>query len=827
VSFYAWDYPVYRVLLSFGFTAIIFAIVLSTIVHYLSGAIRVQTPGPKITLAARRHLTILVFVFVVLKAIAYWLDRYGLVFSDRSKFTGASYTDVHAVLPARTILFWIAIVIAAGLIASLWLRSTMLPAIAFVSMLVLSILISGIYPAILQQVSVKPNASSKEAPYISRNIQATRQAYGIQTDDEVVYPNYDVSKSPDLTAPTEPNNATIENIRILDPNIISPTFAKFQQRNNVYGFAPKLDIDRYSVNRVEGDYIVGVRELDASQLSGQQTNWINSHTNYTHGYGFVAANAGTDVTSGNESTGQFSEGGIPPTGFLTNALKNNAVYYGELMPDYSIVGATGAPQEFDGNGSSKVTYKGGGGISLSSVISRLAFAVHYKQTNFLLNNAASADGAKIIFNRDPRAMVQKAAPFVKVDSDPFPIVDTETGDIVWMVDGYTTINNYPYSEREALSSVTNDSLAATNKTAKQPNDEINYIRNSVKATVDAYTGKVTLYAWQPNDPVLKAWRSVFPGLVKNKNTMPTSILSHVRYPQDLFKAQRTLLGVYHVDDPVTFYNVSRKWTVPDDPTNGTNASQPPYYVLAAAPTGSASRPEFQLTSPMNVNNSTYLAAYMSVNSDPNSAAYGKITVLQVPAGSNVVQGPEQVYNSITTDNIIRRDSLYATGSNSATVLHGNLLTLPLDKSFMYVEPLYTVSTNTTGAYPSLQRVIVVYGSKIGYGATLEAALSDFKPGHTTGQTLALTGSTPTPDNTGGGSSSTPTPSPSSGKPSTNTGGKVTLQQLDNARAERDAAIASGDQVRIAQAEVDEQKLWDSYLKQQGIPTATPTATPHK
>jgi hypothetical protein len=396
-----------------------------------------------------------------------------------------------------------------------------------------------------------------------------------------------------------------------------------------------------------------------------------------------------------------------------------------------------------------------------------------------------------------------------------------------MVDGYTTIDNYPYSQRESLSSVTNDSLAATNKTAKQPNDQINYIRNSVKATVDAYTGKVTLYAWEPNDPVLKAWMKVFPGLVKSKNSMPASILSHVRYPQDLFKAQRTLLGVYHVDDPVAFYNVSRKWTVPDDPTNGTNASQPPYYVLAAAPTGSTSKPQFQLTSPMNVNNQQYLAAYMSVNSDPNSANYGKITVLQVPPGSNVVQGPEQVYNSITADNTIRRDSLYATGSNSATVVHGNLLTLPLDKSFMYVEPLYTVSTNATGAYPILQRVIVVYGSKIGYGATLEAALSDFKPGHTTGQTLALNGSTSTPDNTQ--PSTTPSPSPSSsGKPSTSNGGKVTLQQLDNARAERDAAIASGDQVRIAQAEVNEQKLWDSYLKQQGIPTpATPTATPTK
>ncbi|MGH8860252.1 MAG: UPF0182 family protein, partial [Jatrophihabitantaceae bacterium] len=445
VSFYAFDYPAYRLLLGFGFSAIIFTIILSVLVHYLTGAIRLQTPGPKVTPAARRHLTILAFVFVVLKAIAYWLDRYGLVFSDRSKFTGASYTDVHAVLPARTILFWIAIVIAAGLIASLWLRNSMLPGIAFVSMLVLSILISGIYPAILQNVSVKPNASSKEAPYIKKNITATRQAYNIETGADVTYSSYPVSNHPDFTALASTTNSTLNNIRILDPNVVSPTFNRFQQNGNQYGFAPKLDIDRYTDGKAKTDYIVGVRELDAANLTGDQTNWINSHTNYTHGYGFVAAAAGTDITSGNDQTGQFAEGNIPPTGFLTGDLKQNGVYYGELMPDYSIVGAKGPAQEFDGDGKAKVTYGGDGGVSLGNLFTRLAFAIDYKQTNFLLNDAATAPGAKIIFNRDPRTMVQKVAPFLKVDSDPYPVVDPSSGHVVWMVDAYTTMDNYPYS----------------------------------------------------------------------------------------------------------------------------------------------------------------------------------------------------------------------------------------------------------------------------------------------------------------------------------------------------------------------------------------------
>ena len=838
ISFYAWDYPAYRLLLGFGFTAIIFALILSAAMHYLTGAIRLQTPGPKITLSARRHLTILVFVFLALKAIAYWLDRYGFVFSDRSKFTGASYTDVHAALPARTILFWIAILLAAGMIASLWVRSTLIPAIGFVAMLILSILISGIYPALVQNFQVKPNASVKEKPYIARNIEATRAAYNITTDRTVQYIPYTASSSPDASALTSTSNATLDNVRILDPNVIPPLFNKFQQLGgNVYGFAPKLDVDRYTIDGAEHDYIVGVRELDQGNLSGDQTNWINQYTNYTHGYGFVAAVANSNITDTGNQAGQFTEGGIPQTGPLH--LTNPAVYYGELMPDYSIVGAKGSKQEYDGNGKTKVTYTGGGGVSLGSLFSRLAFAVNYKQTNFLLNDAASADGAKIIFNRDPRVMVQKVAPFLKVDGDPYPIVDQGSGHIVWMVDGYTTMANYPYSSRQSLSDLTNDSLATTNKTAKQPDDTINYIRNSVKATVDAYTGEVKLYAWDDTDPVLKAWRSVFPDLVQNADKMPTDIREHVRYPEDIFEVQRAMLTQYHVDDPVTFYNVGDKWTVPDDPTN-TSGSQPPYYILGAPPNATAAtgdESEFQLTSPMNVNSSTYLAAYMSVNNDPDPANYGKITVLRLPKGTQAVQAPEQVYNKITTDGTITKDlTFFNSPGGGSTVIHGNLLTLPLGSSFLYVEPLYNRSSSgSSGTYPVLVRVIVVYGDRIGYGASLADALSDFLPGHSTGQTLAninngngnnngsptttpTTGSTPPPSSSG---SSTPPP--------TTTPGSVTVTELGQAEAALQAALKSGDYERIGAAQARLNELLQQYLEQNppssaGSPSPSPSGS---
>ena len=819
ISFYAWDYPAYRVMLGFGFSAVLFALILSIAIHYLTGAIRLQTPGPKVTPAARRHLTVLVFVFMALKAVAYWLDRYGLVFSNRSKFTGASYTDVHASLQAKTILFWLAIIIALGVLASMWLRSALLPGIGFVVLLVLSILISGIYPAIVQQVSVKPNASDKERVYIGRNIAATRQAYDIVTQNSanpngtVSYVDYPVNGNPDPAA-LAPTNTTIANIRILDPNVVSPTFTQLQRIKNPYGFADNLDMDRYTTptnvgGTVKHDYVVGVRELKPSNLTGSQGNWINAHTVYTHGYGFAAAEADADVTN---RVAPFAAGNIPPvpTGDNPLALTQPQVYFGELLNDYSIVGAEGTQQrEYDG-ADSTTTYKGKGGVSLSSFVNRLAFAVKFKQTNFLLNNAASAKGAKLIFNRDPRQRVEKVAPFLTVDGDPYPVVSN--GRLVWIVDAYTTMANYPYSERKSLSDLT-----GTSQSKDQANRQINYIRNSVKATVDAYDGTVTLYQWDQNDPVLKAWMKIFPGIVKPKTDMPQTIMDHVRYPEDLFDVQRSLLEQYHVDDPVTFYNVRDKWTVPADP-NAASGDQPPYYVLADTPGGSGTSAEFQLTTPMMVNNSPNLAAYISADSDagPN---YGKITVLRI-TNNGAIQGPQQIANVFKTNTQISKDiSLLNQGQSS--IIHGNLLTLPVGGTFLYVEPLYVQSS-----YPTLQRVLVSYGDKIGYGADLASALSDLQPNHVTGQTLNP-GSTSTP-------TTTPTTAPNSPTPSTTpsnapTGLPQTQQQalgdLNTALNALQAAYRSGNFATIGLAQEKVQQLLQAYIAKYGVPSSTTTPAP--
>ena len=821
ISFYAWDYPVYRAMLGFGFAAVLFSLVLCIGLHYLTGAIRLQTPGPKMTLAARRHLTALVFVFMALKAVAYWLDRYGLVFSQRSKFTGASYTDVHSALPAKTILFWIAIVLALGVLASIWLRSVLLPGIGFAVLLILSIVISGIYPAAVQRFSVKPNASDKEAPYILRNINATRQAYGIVTEKPgtgtVDYQTYPVSADPARSEVTT-QNTTVDNIRITDPNLVSPTVTNEQKIRQVYAFADKLNVDRYTIDGTEHDYIVAAREADPANLQASQRNWINEHTAYTHGYGFVAAQADTDITQAGAS---YAAGDIPPnppSGPLTP--RTPQVYFGQLMSDYSIVGAKGKPREFDGTGNTRITYQGKGGVSLGGFFTRLAFAVKYKETNFVLNDAVSAPGAKIIYVRDPKQRVEKVAPFLTVDSDPYPFVDTESGHIMWMVDGYTTMANYPYSERQSLSDLTHTSLRQGQK-----DRQINYIRNSVKATVDAYDGTVKLYAWDNSDPVLNAWMKVFPNLVLPAKDMPSTVAAHVRYPQDLFDVQRALLAQYHVDDPIAFYNGSDRWAVPSDPFEPSAGDQPPYYVLANAPGDSTATPEFQLTSPMLVNNSQNLAAYISADCDPGQN-YGKLTVLTV-SDKGAVQGPGQVANTFRTNPVMAANIRNLTiGGTESNVIHGNLLTLPLGDSFLYVEPLYAAST-----FPTLARVQVSYGNNLGFGETLDDALSDFESGHTLGQTLGIVGGSGNTSGPGGGGKTT-TP-PSTGPPASTSAPPpaasltTLLSQLAAAQTALNAAYDTHNNAKIADAtakvlDIDAQIV---ALQARSSSSSTPSPSP--
>ncbi|WP_204261539.1 UPF0182 family protein [Blastococcus saxobsidens] len=723
LSFFVFDYPFYRLLLGFGFAIAILALIGSLLTHYVFGGLRLQTPGQKLTAAARVQLSVLVGVFVALKAVAYWLDRYGLVYSNRGDvFTGASYTDVNALLVPKTILMWVAAVCALAFFANILVRNFLLPAMALVLLLVSSLVIGVAYPAIVQQFVVKPSANQKEAPYIERAIQSTREAYDLTEIDYVDYAQQTTGDQVDpeaALAALRDDTETIPNARLLDPNVLSDTFTARQQIRNVYGFPEKLDVDRYTIDGETRDYVVAVRELDSAGLSENQDTWLNRHTVYTHGNGFVAAPANEVVSRGQEGgEPNFTTRDLPTRGTID--VEESRIYYGELIEDYSVVGAPeGAdPIEFDqpegGSEEEAInnTYDGEGGVEVGSFFRQLAFAIYYRERNFLLSNAVN-DESKVLYVRDPRDRVEKAAPFLEVDGDPYPAVID--GEIQWILDGYTTSDSYPYAEQMQLGEAAADALTGTGTTAL-PNETFNYIRNSVKATVDAYDGTVTLYAWDEDDPVLQTFMKAFPGVVQPNSAMSDELRSHVRYPEDLFKVQRDILTRYHVDNPQTFYTGNDRWQIPDDPTQNTDQDQPPYYILAGRPGEDGAT--FQLTSALNAFNRQNLSAFISASSDPET--YGDIKVLRLP-GNTPFRGPQQVQQTFNTDDDVARDLNLFRSADSKPVF-GNLLTLPIgDGGLLYVEPLYVEGTGEN-SYPLLRKVLVNYGDRVGYADTLAAAL---------------------------------------------------------------------------------------------------------
>jgi uncharacterized protein len=722
LSFFVFDYPFYRLLLGFGFAIVLLALIGSVLTHYVFGGLRLQTPGQKLTSAAMVQLSVLLGLFVALKALAYWLDRYGLVYSDRGElFSGASYTDVNALLPAKTILVFAAVVCAIAFFANIVVRNFRLPAAALVLLLLSSLVIGVAYPAIVQQFVVRPSANEREADFIERAIASTREAYGLADVEYIDYAQESTGDEVDtdaVLAELRNDTETIPNARLLDPNVLADTFTARQQIRNVYGFPEKLDIDRYTLDGETRDYVVAVRELNSRALSENQDTWINRHTVYTHGNGFVAAPANQVVAGQEGGEPNFTTRDLPTTGTID--VEQSRIYYGELIDDYSVVGAPEGqtPREFDqpedgsDEGQINNTYDGEGGVGIGSFFRQLTFAIHYRERNFLLSSAVN-DASRVLYVRDPRERVEKAAPFLEVDGDPYPAVID--GRVTWILDGYTTSDSYPYAEPMELGEAASDALTGTGTTAL-PNEQFNYIRNSVKATVDAYDGTIELYQWNEDDPVLQTFMKAFPGVVEPRDQVSDELESHVRYPEDLFKLQRDILTRYHVSNPVDFYNQNDRWQVPADPTQDTQEAQPPYYILAQRPGDPAA--SFQLTSALNAFRRENLSSFISASSDPET--YGQIQVLRLP-GNTPFRGPQQVQQSFNTNDQVRPDVTLFNSAESQAVF-GNLLTLPIGgDGLLYVQPLYVEGTGEN-SFPLLRKVLVNYGGRVGYADTLSEAL---------------------------------------------------------------------------------------------------------
>jgi uncharacterized membrane protein (UPF0182 family) len=745
IGFFVFGYPWYRYLLSFGFTTLVVGILAAAATHYVYGGVRLQARRDRVVAAAQVQLSLLLGVFMLLKSVSYWLDRYGLEIANGHLLTGITYTDAHAMLPAKQILAVIALICALLFFGNVIRPTWMLPVLGLGLLLLSAILVGGIWPAIVQRFQVKPSEPDKEAPYIAMNIAATRDAYDLNTVKVEQYPGVTTDTPKQLQAKAD----TLPGVRLIDPRLVAPAFEQLQQVRGFYKMPDVLDVDRYTLpgQTEPQDVVIAARELDLAGVPASQRNWNNDHTVYTHGYGVVAAFGDKRSPIGEPV---WAEQDLPSVGDLGKFQQQ--VYFGESEPDYSIVGAPAGtppvelniPDTQTANTADQTsTYHGSGGVSIGSPFHRLLYAAKFFDSSILLSGRVNKD-SKIIYDRDPRKMVEKVAPWLTVDGDPYPaVVD---GRLLWIIDGYTTTNNYPQSESVGLSGATSDSLTSEEAVAGQQNNNINYIRNSVKATVDAYDGRVTLYQWDTKDPLLKTWMNAFPGVVHPRSEIDKvpGLLAHLRYPEDLFKVQRELLATYHVTDPQTFYKGSENWKVPEDPTfANANLAQPPFYLTVQLPDQKTG--QFGLTSVYVPNERQNLASFITVDADASSKTYGQITVLEL-LSNNAVPGPNLVENAMSTDPNVSAELLKY--KQDTTVQMGNLLTLPLDKELLYVQPVYTFRGGT-GSYPILQFVIVSVGgggengqAQVGIGTSFDQAFAN---------ALGISSQTPTgTGNSGGG-----------------------------------------------------------------------------
>jgi uncharacterized membrane protein (UPF0182 family) len=811
VGFFVFELPFYRSVVGFASAVVLLSGLTVIATNYLYGAIRITGREVVISKSARIQIAVTAGLYLLLQGVSIWLDQYATVTDEGSLFTGAGYTDVNAVIPGQWILSAIAVAVAILFFITAIMGRWRLPLVGTVLLIVTSLIIGSIYPWVVQRFQVEPNARTAEAPYLQRNIDLTRDAYGVDTVEEIPFAAKTDAEPGALRADAE----TTASIRLMDPQQIGQAFDQLEQFRQYYQFPKSLDVDRYQIDGTSQDAIVAVRDLNLEGLSDAAT-WYNTHLVYTHGYGLVAA-AGNQRTVDGQPV--FIQSGIPQTGELGEFEPR--VYFGEDSPAYSIVGAPAGtkPVELDypsgeeGAERTETTFDGDGGPKLDNAFTKLIYALKFQSEQIFLSDAVTSD-SQILYDRDPIERVKKVAPYLELDSDAYPsVVD---GRIVWIVDGYTMTDQYPYSDKVSLSEAISDSEGAAPSLAF---DEINYIRNSVKATVDAYDGTVTLYAWDAEDPILKTWQKVFPTAVQPMSEMSGELISHVRYPSDLFKVQREVLGRYHVTEADPFYSREDAWTTPKEPTASAQSTelQPPYYLTMQMPGQDA--PSYSLYSTFipdarGESSRNVLRGYLAVDSDAGmedgkrSDGYGKLRLLTLPEDDNV-PGPGQVQAKFNSDPTVSA-SLNLLKQGQSDVINGNLLTVPVGGGLLYVQPVYVKSTGGT-SYPVLQKVLVAFGDQIAFQDTLDQALNVLFGGESGAaagdEQIEPDAGTPTteqPGDGGGTDGGTPT-SPET--PSDEM--QALLNQAKQALADKQAALAAGDWAAYGAADA---KLADTISK---------------
>ncbi|GEA80209.1 UPF0182 family membrane protein [Cellulomonas uda] len=837
LGFYLFVLPGIRFVVSFLIAVTVLSGVAALATQYLYGGLRIggSNDMPRTTRAARIQLSVIAAVLMLLVAANYWLDRYSILTKTAEKFDGAAYTDVHAVIPSKAILAGIAVFVAVTFVVTAVRGNWRMPLIGVGLMVVAAIAVGGIYPAVVQRFQVQPNQQDAEAEYIKRNIEATRDAYGIE---DVDVKEYDAKVTAEPQALRD-DAETAASIRLLDPQVVSPSFKQLQQVTTFYSFPDTLSVDRYEIDGESQDTVIAARELNLSGLEASQRNWTNDVTVYTHGYGVVAAAGNRTAARGAPS---FLESGIPSKGVLGEYEPR--IYFSPGSPQYSIVGGPeGSDWELD-----RPTNDGGGSVntrfptqdvsagpSVGNAWNKLLYAVKFGSEQILFSDRVN-EQSQILYDRSPRDRVEKVAPYLTLDGRVYPaVVD---GRVVWIVDGYTTSSQYPYAAQVTLDDATVDSLTQSSQTvqALQPKTA-NYIRNSVKATVDAYDGTVTLYAWDDEDPILRAWQEIFPTSLQPLSEIEGELMAHLRYPEDLFKVQRELLARYHVSDPKQFFTGTDFWAVPDDPNTAGNVAQPPYYMTLRMPEEKSA--SFSLTStfiPFGQQARNVMRGYIAVDADAGSQdgtkapGYGKIRLLELPRDGSV-PGPGQVNNNMTTDSKVAEEFTLL-GRGGANIVRANLLALPVGDGMLYVQPVYLQAEKGT-TFPLLQRVIVAFGDEVAISETLDGALNDVFDGDSGVETDP--GAPPAGENpgTGGETPEEPTTPQEPGDADAEARAdladaleraRVAIQEGQAALAEGDFAAYGESQDALDQAIAD---ALDAEARLEGGTAVTPTqsATP--
>jgi uncharacterized membrane protein (UPF0182 family) len=728
VSFYVFTLPFVSFVVTWFLVTLVVALIVTTGFHYLNGGIRATRVSPRVAPRVKAHLSFIGAGIALMKAAGYIIGKWELVNSGNGYVGGAGYTDVHARIPALTILFYLSLAAAVILLANVRLRGWSLPAVAVGLWLFVALVIGVLYPTILQALKVTPNQDTLEVPYIQRNIEATRASFNL---DKVQVHTF--AGSPSISNATiKADTATLNNIRLWDPaaNIALATVTRRQSIRSYYTFST-LSVDRYFVNAKLTPVLIGSRQLNTANLPSQ--SWVNQHLQYTHGIGAAVVAANTvDAATGNPV---FVVSNVPPASSNgMPVLTQPAIYFGIGDPGWVVANTKQSELDYQVNSGRnagqpvETHYASRGGVRVGSLFSRLALALRLGDFNFLISNQIDST-SRVLFVRDVAQMVQKAAPFLSFDAHPYAVI--ANGEIQYVLDGYTTTDQYPYSQNASSLSGDRGGLPGS----------FNYVRNSVKVVVNAYTGAMTFYAADPNDPILKAYRSAFPTMFHPMSDMPAAIQTHLRYPQDIFSVQAATLGRYHITSASAFYNASDRWEI--SPTTGSGtpsqslslttstnaagtiisqqlASMSPVYQVGSLPQANHQQLLESIAFVPAGNSSTVqgLTAFMVATSDPTD--YGKLNVYVTPRGTSVT-GPVQADSEIQ-QNTRAAQTITLLDQHGSSVLLGNNLMVPLDQSVLYIRPLYV--TSTSNPLPQLRYVIAVFNQQVGIEPTLAGALSD-------------------------------------------------------------------------------------------------------